>query len=1250
MTSLAAPVLHYCLPGHELARAVPIVGERIGEFLARSGWATRRKIKGRWRYCFRLPTVCLINGEYVLQRQWRRRRITSSDHVAFLSRPLGGSGGSGNTKAVLGIVALIAVAAFAWWAGPLIAGALGFGATGLGAGFFTNAIILGGSLLINALVTPKAGGANEDSAEVPQVYSLTAGGNVARVLETIPCRYGRLKRFADFATAPWSEYYGDEQYLHILLSEGVGKFQRHKIYIDDSELWDSTAGINPAFDAQIEFKNPNETVTLFPADVVTATEVAGQQLPSGTFICGFGSGVGGGSAATPGAWVGPFVVNNAGTLADRLAGDFVFPGGIFRQTTDGKIQQHAVTVELEARQVDNAGVPIGSFFQLTFQNFVMNERKPKRVTLKATVGAGRYEIRARRWGQELPALSLEGSDAVIWVAARGYLVGDNAFPVSTTAIRIRATELTQGSARKFGILSTRILPVWTGAAFVEQPTRNPAWAFLDMATNTEYGAKRSFSKLDFNSINNLAIGCNTRGDLFDYDFMTGLPAPEVFDTILKVARARHNWSGDILSVVRDELKTVPQMLLTDREIARGSLAVGYAFQTEDTADCVIHEYLDETLWSPADVQWPAAVVPTNPARIRIDGVVTREKAQEHAAFYWRQNIYRRTTATLDTEWDGKMLAFGSYVRVQSELPQSWGAGGRITARPGTLILTLDPPPTWPIGQNFIEIRTARGKRWGPVKCAKGANDAQCLLDAIDLAAVEAAQGTLASAIARMSGAEDASFALGLASARAMDMIVLRGQPTGERVALNLVLDDPRVHDDDIPDPDDLPPGSALKNPSAPIIAGLTANFDQGQTEPTLRASWFPAAGAVYYIAQVSYDDGASWGQIYEGTQPMFSSVVDYAALDLRVQGIGDRAGAWTQVHVEAPTIIANIQITLAQFEAGLADYVTNEFGRVGRDLAFLQQMIAANSAEQDAQNWLEKRSTTRELSIVDEEIAAAVTETMTVATSAQAASAALTTEVRAKINPAGTGALEVSVTENSTAIATINGELVGTWSVTVDAANHISGIALYGTPSTSIFEIIVDVFRVAFPTGDARAPEPVFQIANVAGVAKTSLRGDVYADGSITATRITAGTIDTVQLAVNGVQLDDLLAGAATNVAWTQIGGSGTISAGIGYTNHGSVAQTNTSGIVLVTLEVDFIRAITAGGLQTIQVAIFVDGGNVYTWNIVGTAQGIPLSMRRVVAVSTGARTYSIRTQGTTSGGGTYSFNSGAINVEELRK
>jgi hypothetical protein len=87
----------------------------VTAFLRRTGWATRDRTYG-WQFRKGLPTVLEINGEAVLRRDWRCRRIGVRADVRIVSYPLGGNGGA---KQVVQLAAL-AVSAFAFWAGPLV--------------------------------------------------------------------------------------------------------------------------------------------------------------------------------------------------------------------------------------------------------------------------------------------------------------------------------------------------------------------------------------------------------------------------------------------------------------------------------------------------------------------------------------------------------------------------------------------------------------------------------------------------------------------------------------------------------------------------------------------------------------------------------------------------------------------------------------------------------------------------------------------------------------------------------------------------------------------------------------------------------------------------------------------------------------------------------------------------------------------------------------------------------------------------
>lgn len=1133
------PIRHVTLPFCVTAAEHAEPGETIGGFLARVGWATR---VGR-AWAFRLPTICVVNGRPVLQRVWKRLRVRAGDVVEFWSRPWGGSNSAGgNTgKQVAGIVALIALAAFASW----IVGPAALALTGVTASIVSGVIVMGGSLLIAALTRPKPGGQNDDAVEgQDQVNSVAASGNQARLFQPRPVQYGRVKSFPDFAITPWSEFGGqtaraesglpgrgdhktptaasasNDQFLNVLLSVSEGRLEYEALTIDDTILWTPAGGVDPTFsDVSIDFYDPDETVTLFPTNVVQSSEVSGQELPS----------------PSVGDWIGGFIATASGTTATDIAIDLVFPAGMWYIDSNG-MHTASASLSAEYRPVDGAGAPTGLYESLWSQSFVYSTRTPQRVSVKTPVVPGRYQVRLRRNDEDYQDATFQsgasGANTVVWVGLRAFIQGPSSFPVSTVAIRIKAnSQLTQSSARKFGVLATRVLDVWSPGTetFVPTATRNPFWAAYDAATNSDYGVDRPPSKVDFQTIVDQAAAADQRGDTFDYRFVSAVPAPEALDMILRGSRARHRWSGDVLTFVRDEWSDVPRMLLTDREIARGSFSVEYALNVDDSSDAVIVEYLDENTWGPAEVQYPpdtfefTALAAT---RIRLDGVVNREHAHREAGFYYLQSQYRRVTVTLDTEHDGRMLGYGSRVRVQSELPLSWGYTGSVESRSVNTLL-VSPAPTWAlVGNHYIAIRTKTGRQFGPVLCTQGVDAAHVVLNAADLAAVENAQGrTLENALTRADGADDPSFDFGVGDSRARDCIVMSGRPSKDRVTLGLVVDKLAVHETDLGEVPVAPSVPALRDPTSPLITSLYASFDQGVAEPVLNASWWPAAGAQYYVAQVSYDaltsSTPSWIFVYEGTEPKFSQVVDRAGLRLRVQGVGERTGAFSFVDVEAPTIvIAPGTVAQSSLEAGLRDYVTNELKRVTDAVTQVQQLIASIAAEQDAANWIDKKQVRTDLVAARGALSASITSVQTVAVTTESALAAIETTVQAA---SGEG-LAATVSENFTAVATINGSLAAQWLVTLDVNGYVSGVRAFNDGTTSIFTIIADNFRIAAPGQAGGDPVSVFQLGVVGGVSKLALRGDMLVDGTITAAKISAGAIIAGKIAAGAVNATNILA------------------------------------------------------------------------------------------------------------------------------
>lgn len=111
----------------------------------------------------------------------------------------------------------------------------------------------------------------------------------------------------------------------------------------------------------------------------------------------------------------------------------------------------------------------------------------------------------------------------------------------------------------------------------------------------------------------------------------------------------------------------------------------------------------------------------------------------------------------------------------------------------------------------------------------------------------------------------------------------------------------------------------------------------------------------------------------------------------------------------------------------------------------------------------------------------------------------------------------------------ING-IEAKFGVAVSAGGEVLGIVqLEGDAvAGSTFTVVVDNFRVAAPGVGGGAAIPVFAIQNVNGVAKIALRGDMYADGTITANKLSVS-----QLSALSADLGTVIAGLIRNAANT---------------------------------------------------------------------------------------------------------------------
>ncbi|WP_262027153.1 host specificity factor TipJ family phage tail protein [Microvirga sp. Mcv34] len=1027
---------------------------------------------------FNLPTVCKVNGAYLSRTEWATHRLTANDNVEFVSRPLGGMGGQGGgstAKSIGAIVAMVALTALAPWA----MGAIGL--TGIAASIGSSLLIAGGAMAISHFLKPKAGGKTDSKEEL---YSFGLGGNQARPLQPIPVLYGRTLSFPDFAAPRYSEFDGDKMTEYGLFALTCGDADVEEVRISDTRIWTKSGGYNPSFPGiTIQIRKPGQKVTLFPVNVVTASEVTGIELNT---------------TDTP-----AFTANAAGTLAKELLLDFVFPSGLY-QEYKGEMYPASVRVLVHARPVDDAGAPIGESIRILDKTFTYTKNSQIRVTERVEMPPGRYEIRARRTsesitGKQLNGGKVSGVDDIVWSALRAHIDGPNAFPrVTTIAIRVKASEALQGLMNgQIGVIATRIIPVWNGSGFVDQPSRSIAWAALDMWRNADYGAGLGLEQVDFQSFYAYDQLWASLGHHFDYTFKEPQSLDDALETVLKAGRAVPAPVGDRLTIVRDEPRGIPRMIFTDYDIVRDSLTIDYTLADDDIADGIVGEYIDETTFKLAEVSSASdGVTLAKPARVQLPGVQKRSQAAGLVRFMAGENQYRRVTVSWTARAEGRLLKRGDLVKLSCEEPETWGQSAEVVAYDdATRRITFDHDLDWDANalNHYVEIRAADGQPWGPVRVTRGTSARIAIVNAQDFASEATLQGrSLAQAMARAPKADFPTAAFSPGEPRSFRVLITEGTPDtdGEHITLTGVLDDPLVYDVTETGVTPLPTTPDVFSQAIPIVTTLSGQVYQRGMNLVLQAGWQPAKGAIRYIADVSYDGGGTWVRAYEGDATTFEAIVAGAqTIRLRVAGVtgSNVTGVFSIIEIDPPPLVLDDKFFIMKIRP---DDLVPELSRDLDGMGLLDQIADLAG---------EGRVVAEE---ADDRARAAIKETALVKVTADKALAVFGTDVIAEFDNNG-----ITVGQQFTAVADVTGQLVGAYKVEINGTNgFFGGFQLVGATGPegqpiSEFKIATDKFLIGAP-GSGFGAEAVFSIGTRNGIGRMVLRGDFIADGSINANQI----------------------------------------------------------------------------------------------------------------------------------------------------
>lgn len=713
---------------------------------------------------FDQPTVCIKNGAPVLRAEWATTLINGV--VLFIAFPQGGDGGGGG-KNPMRTVLMVAVMVVATAYGGPLGVSLGFSgnlATAVG----SSIIMAGGSALVSAMVplpTPNmpsfASGGN--FSQPSPTYSLQGQGNYARLAQPITVIYGRHLVYPDLAATPYGEYQNNEQFLYQLHCIGMGEYDVEQLRIEDTPI-DSFEEVT------FQIVSPGESVTIFNPDVVTASEVAGQELLADT-------------------WVGGFSINTADSEITHIGIDILLPRGLYFANDSGGLDSRSVNWKLEARAINSEGDQLGAWFVLGSESLTAATATPQRLSFKYPVPNGRYEVRATRIDSK-DSNSRAGHE-VRWSEARGYLVGVNTFPDNVTllAIKMRATDnLSQRSSRLINCIVTRKLPVWSPTSGWSLPiaTSSIAWVFADIL-RADYGAKLVDSRIDLATLYQLNQVWTSRGDQFDGVFDQQVTVWEALTRVARCGRAVPFLQGGIVRIVRDEAKQLPVALFSTRNIVKNSLKIQYVMPGEETADAVTVEFFSSRTWKPDEVTVSLADSNSiNPAKLRLFGCTSEEHAVREGLYLAAANRYRRRIITLRTELEGLIPTYGDLIAISHDMP-SWGIGGEIVAWDEySHTATLSEPVFFSDSMPYVmALRRRDGGVSGPYSVAPGLEVNQVIFTNQPDIPVETGLSL-----------ERTHFAFGIAEKWSLLARVIAVRPRGEQVEITCVAESQLVHSAD----------------------------------------------------------------------------------------------------------------------------------------------------------------------------------------------------------------------------------------------------------------------------------------------------------------------------------------------------------------------------------------------------------------------------------------------------------------------
>ena len=395
------------------------------------------------------------------QSAWNKVRLKPNDALTFRLLPEGGGGGKNPLRMILNIVVMaVAVMAAVFTAGAslfAVGGALA-GATLTAGGLTVGGLIAGalvgglvmtmGQMLVDKIAPIKQQSISTTAADQADVYSLSGSSNAIDRWGYVPILFGKGNFAPKKAAAPYSEFSGDDMYLHELFiwgECGTGDIKISNIKLGDTPIdeYDSVDVETWRFDPNNPKYSKYYPTGVFQTDESVAIKHKNEETGSTT------------------NWIQRTTSDKV--FPNRISVDIQFPA-LVRYDSSGNAKNCSVTFRIQYRvsgtstwydsySTTSKGLVGGLDHVVTAKSssairrtFILRQKDG------TYVGDGKsiYDIRIRRVTEDHDTTSSDDQkiqDAATWTSLRLHTndkpININ-YPVVMTAVRIKATDQLNG--------------------------------------------------------------------------------------------------------------------------------------------------------------------------------------------------------------------------------------------------------------------------------------------------------------------------------------------------------------------------------------------------------------------------------------------------------------------------------------------------------------------------------------------------------------------------------------------------------------------------------------------------------------------------------------------------------------------------------------------------------------------------------------------------------------------------------------